>query len=99
MIDLDDAWTWYVTTRNQLKLFGRLGLKHWDGLPWDGTLGKDDKMRSSTAAFTACFKCLKGSTRTSLSKSIKYEGIAIGSRTDAAPGSPTPSIPRRLSDD
>jgi len=46
MIDLDDAWTWYVTTRTHLKLFGRLGRKHWDELPWDGMLGKDDKLRN-----------------------------------------------------
>jgi hypothetical protein len=49
MIDLDDAWNWYATTRKQLKLFGRLGQKHWDGLPWDGTLGKDDKLTSLEA--------------------------------------------------
>jgi len=66
MIDLHDAWTWYVTTRTHLKLFGRLGRKHWDELPWDGMLGTDD--------------------------------TAIGSRTAAALGSPTPLIPRRRSD-
>ena len=49
MIDLDDGWTWYVTTRQQLKLFGRLGRKHWEGLPWDGTLGDDDKLKSLEA--------------------------------------------------
>jgi hypothetical protein len=49
MIDLNDAWTWYVTTRNQLKLFGRLGQKHWDNLPWDGKLGQDDKLNSLEA--------------------------------------------------
>jgi hypothetical protein len=49
MIDLDDAWTWYVTTRTQVKLFGRLGRKHWDELPWDGALGKDDKLKSLEA--------------------------------------------------
>jgi hypothetical protein len=49
MIDLEDAWTWYVTTRVQLKLFGRLGRKHWDELPWDGTLGKDEKLKSLEA--------------------------------------------------
>ena len=49
MIDLDDAWTWYVTTRKQLKLFGRLGRKHWDKLPWDGKLGDDDKLKSLEA--------------------------------------------------
>ena len=38
-----------LQTREQLKLFGRLGRKHWDELPWDGTLGKDDKLRSLEA--------------------------------------------------
>ena len=33
----------------QLKLFGRLGRKHWDELPWDGTLGKDDKLKGLEA--------------------------------------------------
>ncbi len=49
MIDLDDAWTWYVTTRTQVKLFGKLGRKHSDELPWDGALGKDDKLKSLEA--------------------------------------------------
>jgi hypothetical protein len=45
MMDLDDAWSWYVTNRDQLQSFGRLGRKHWDHLPWDGSLGKDAKLR------------------------------------------------------
>ena len=45
MRNVDDAWKWYVTTRTQLRLFGRLGRKHWDGLPWDGSLGRDDKLK------------------------------------------------------
>jgi hypothetical protein len=49
MIDLDAAWTWHVTTRTQVKLSGRLGRKHWDKLPWDGVLGKDDKLNSLEA--------------------------------------------------
>ena len=49
MINLNDAWIWYVTSREQLKLFGRLGRKHWDELPWDGTLGRDDKLKSLEA--------------------------------------------------
>ena len=42
---LRDAWHWYVTTRNQLQLFGRLGRKHWDELPWDGSLGRDNTLK------------------------------------------------------
>jgi hypothetical protein len=45
MMNLDDAWNWYVTTRKQLRLFGRLGRKHWDHLPWDGPLGMDDHIK------------------------------------------------------
>jgi hypothetical protein len=44
-MDLDDAWSWYVTTRKQMQWFGRLGRKHWDDLPWEGPLGKDDQLK------------------------------------------------------
>ena len=33
MMNLDEAWNWYVTTRKQLSLFGRFGRKHWNHLP------------------------------------------------------------------
>ena len=61
MINLDDAWSWYVTTRTQLQLFGRLGRKHWDGLPWDGPLGRDDKLKrlESEAVVTGSDFCLE----------------------------------------
>jgi hypothetical protein len=49
MIDLDDAWAWYITTREQVKLFGRLSRKHWEKLPWDGELGEDDKLKTVEA--------------------------------------------------
>jgi hypothetical protein len=45
MINLDEAWNWYVTAREHLYLFGRLGEKHRDGLGWDGPLGRDDKLK------------------------------------------------------
>jgi len=44
-MNLNDAWRWYVTTRGQLRLFGRLGRRYWNNLPWDGSLGKDDKLK------------------------------------------------------
>ena len=44
-LDLDGAWKWYGTTRRQLQLFGRLGRNNWDGLRWDGSLGRDDAMK------------------------------------------------------
>ena len=61
MMNLDDAWNWYVTTRNQLQFFGRLGRKHWDHLPWDGPLGRDDKLKEleSGAIVTGSAFCLE----------------------------------------
>ncbi len=61
MMTLRDAWHWYVTTRNQLQLFGRLGRKHWDELPWDGSLGRDDTLKGleSGAIVTGSVFCLE----------------------------------------
>jgi hypothetical protein len=50
MMSLGDAWDWYVKTKKQLMLFGRIGRKHWDNLPWDGPLGRDDKLKSLESA-------------------------------------------------
>jgi hypothetical protein len=46
MTTLDDAWNWYHTTRKQLDLLGRIGRRHWDNLPWEGTIGKDARLRN-----------------------------------------------------
>jgi len=46
MMNLDEAWTWYSKTREQLSLFGRFGSKHWNLLPWDGDLGRDEKFKT-----------------------------------------------------
>jgi hypothetical protein len=43
---LDDAWRWYVVTRKHLRLLNRLAEKHWDSLPWDGPLGRDDAFKT-----------------------------------------------------
>jgi hypothetical protein len=45
MMTLDEARDWYFTARSHLELFGRFGKKHWDGLPWDGPLGKDNAFK------------------------------------------------------
>jgi hypothetical protein len=45
MMDLDEAWDWYVKTWEQLALLGRIGRKHWKALPWQGELGKDENLR------------------------------------------------------
>src|SRR5262249_15403109 len=49
MMTLEDARRWYETTRRQLKLFGRLGEKYWNDLPWGGALRKDDKFKTLEA--------------------------------------------------
>ncbi len=49
MMTLEDAWKWYITTKRQLDLFSRLGRKHWNDLPWDGALGRDDQLKTLDA--------------------------------------------------
>jgi hypothetical protein len=45
MMTLDEAWRWYETNRAHLQSFARVGAKYWDELPWDGALGRDDRLR------------------------------------------------------
>jgi hypothetical protein len=45
MMTLDEAWDWCIRTKRQLVLLGRIGQKHWKGLPWEGELGKDEKLK------------------------------------------------------
>jgi hypothetical protein len=61
MMTLDDAWKWYLTTRSQLQLFGRLGKKYWASLPWEGMLAKDDKFKAleADAIFADATFCLE----------------------------------------
>jgi len=53
MMNLDEAWTWYSTTREQLSLFGRFGSRHWNSLPWDGDLGRDEKFKTLESGIIA----------------------------------------------
>ena len=50
MKTLDDAWSWYGATRQNLERMNRLGRKYWGQLPWDGELGRDDDFRILEAA-------------------------------------------------
>jgi hypothetical protein len=61
MMTLAEAWTWYSTTREQLNLFGRFGRRHWDFLPWDGDLGRDERFKTleSRAIVDNVDLCLK----------------------------------------
>jgi hypothetical protein len=42
---LDDAWHWYEAVRVLVRSMERLGEKHWDKLPWDGELGRDNRLK------------------------------------------------------
>ena len=46
MMDLDEAWQWYSSTRSSLLSFARLGRKHWDHFPEESPLWRDDSFRS-----------------------------------------------------
>jgi hypothetical protein len=46
---LEDAWRWYESVRTLTQTMQRLGLKHWDMLPWDGPLGQDERIRDLEA--------------------------------------------------
>jgi hypothetical protein len=46
MRTLDDAWRWYVATRQNLERMNRLARKYWAVLPWEGALGQDDEFRT-----------------------------------------------------
>ncbi len=45
MTTLREAWIWYQETRRVLRAMRRLGDLHWDRLPWDGELGKDEELK------------------------------------------------------
>jgi hypothetical protein len=47
---LADAWSWYESSRRLAQTMGRLGKKHWNNLPWDGDLGRDDHLKERTSA-------------------------------------------------
>jgi hypothetical protein len=47
---LDDAWRWYDSARQLARTMGRLGEKHWNNLPWDGELGRDNHLKELTSA-------------------------------------------------
>jgi hypothetical protein len=42
---LEDAWRWYESARSLTRAMQRLGKKHWDTLPWEGELGRDERLR------------------------------------------------------
>src|SRR6476660_7023668 len=50
MTSLEDAWSWYEKTRQQLRLLQRLAIRYWGDLPWDGSLGRDDHFRNLEAS-------------------------------------------------
>ncbi len=46
---IEDAWRWCENARRYLQLMKRLGQQHWESLPWEGALGRDDQLRNLLA--------------------------------------------------
>ncbi len=42
---LEDAWKWYTSVKDITLAMRALANKHWDALPWDGALGRDERLR------------------------------------------------------
>ncbi|MHB1560250.1 MAG: hypothetical protein ACYC61_22595 [Isosphaeraceae bacterium] len=53
MTTLQEAWIWDQETRRVLRVAKRLGDLHWDRLPWDGELGKDEELKPFQGAQVA----------------------------------------------
>jgi len=47
---LADAWRWYEAARALARAMARLGEKHWNDLPWDGALSRDNFLRHLSSA-------------------------------------------------
>lgn len=47
---LEDAWRWYESARRLARTMGRLGERHWNNLPWEGDLGRDNHLQDLTSA-------------------------------------------------
>jgi hypothetical protein len=42
---LADAWRWYESVRALTLAMRQLGKRHWNDLPWEGDLGRDERLR------------------------------------------------------
>jgi hypothetical protein len=49
MMTLDDAWDWFLRAKRQLGLLNRIGRRHWSSIPWDASIGRDEKLKSIEA--------------------------------------------------
>jgi hypothetical protein len=45
MRTLEEAWTWYQGAKSQIGLVRRPASHHWDDLPWEGKLNRDDRFQ------------------------------------------------------
>jgi hypothetical protein len=45
IVTLADAWQWYMNAQTLTSALQRLGGIHWDSLPWEGALGRDNRLR------------------------------------------------------
>jgi hypothetical protein len=49
MKTLDEAYSWYETTRTRLKNLQKLAKRYWDDLPWENVLDRDNDFRNLEA--------------------------------------------------
>jgi hypothetical protein len=47
---LEDAWDWYRAVRVLTDSMDRLGRRYWESLPWEGELGRDNRLRDLQAS-------------------------------------------------
>jgi len=68
MKSLDDARSWYQTTRKLVRMIHRIGDKYWDQMPWDGDMGRDES-----------FKTLEGVDITREARSVldEFDDLAV----------------------
>ena len=93
MKTLEEALEWYQCSRKLLLLAERLGKRHWDSLPWDGTLGKDSQLDLSgeeliadaevglgpldDLAVLVLFSVFESIVRTAILEEIKLESATL----------------------
>ena len=53
MKTLDEAWEWYQSASQYLKLVERLGEHYWQALPWESGLERDERFRDLNGKIVA----------------------------------------------
>ena len=50
MTSLQDAWEWYESVQELTRAMQVLGKKYWEELPWEGALGRDNRLGRASAS-------------------------------------------------